>query len=74
MRPPVRLTVVPVSARPRSDTANTAAGTGGEVWAPLLSAGGTSAALSPGATLLRRSGNYDVCLVGAGTFEFSFTP
>jgi hypothetical protein len=30
--------------------------------------------LSPGATRLRRSGNYDVYQVGAGTFEFSFTP
>jgi len=50
------------------------AGTRGEVWVPLLSAGGTTAALSPGATLLRRSGNYDVYGVGAGTFEFSFAP
>ena len=50
------------------------AGTRGEVWVPLLSAGGTSAAPSSGATLLRGSGNYDVYQVGAGTFEFSFTP
>jgi hypothetical protein len=50
------------------------AGTSGEVWVPLLSVGGTSAALSPGATLLRRSGNYDVYRVGAGTFELSSTP
>jgi hypothetical protein len=50
------------------------AGTSGEVWVPLLSAGGRTAALSPGATLLRRSGNYDVYGVGTGTFEFSFTP
>jgi hypothetical protein len=50
------------------------AGTRGEVWVPLLSAGGTTQALLPGATLLRRSGNYDVYGVAAGTFEFSFTP
>jgi hypothetical protein len=50
------------------------AGTNGEVWVPLLSGGGTSAALSPGATLVRRSGNYDVYQVAAGTFELSSTP
>ncbi|HEX3478389.1 MAG TPA: alpha-L-rhamnosidase C-terminal domain-containing protein [Kofleriaceae bacterium] len=50
------------------------AGTSGEVWVPLLSVGGRTTALSPGATLLRRSGNYDVYGVGTGTFEFSFTP
>jgi hypothetical protein len=50
------------------------AGTSGEVWVPLLSAGGTSTSLLPGATRLRRSGNYDVYRVGAGTFEFGFTP
>ena len=50
------------------------AGTSGEVWVPLLSAGGTSTALAPGATLLRRSGNYDVYRVAAGTFEFSSAP
>lgn len=50
------------------------AGTGGEVWVPLLSSGGTSTALSPGATLLRRSGNYDIYRVGAGTFAFGSTP
>jgi alpha-L-rhamnosidase-like protein len=50
------------------------AGTSGEVWVPLLSAGGRTTALSSGATLLRRSGNYDVYGVGSGTFEFSFTP
>jgi hypothetical protein len=49
------------------------AGTGGEVWVPLLS-GGTSTALSPGATFLRRSGNYDIYRVGAGTFAFGSTP
>ncbi len=49
-------------------------GTSGEVWVPLLSGGGASTALSPGATLLRRSGNYDVYGVGPGTFEFSSTP
>jgi alpha-L-rhamnosidase len=47
-------------------------GTGGEVWVPLASAAkGVSSALTPGATLLRRSGNYDVYSVGVGTFEFS---
>ena len=50
------------------------AGTNGEVWVPLPSGGGTSAALSSGATRLRRSGSYDVYQVGAGTFEFSATP
>jgi len=50
------------------------AGTSGEIWVPLLSGGGTSTALSPGATRLRRSGNYDVYGVGAGTFELSSTP
>jgi hypothetical protein len=50
------------------------AGTSGEVWVPVLSVGGTTTALSPGATLRRRSGNYDVYGVGSGTFEFSFTP
>jgi hypothetical protein len=48
--------------------------TRGEIWVPLLSGGGTSTALSSGATLLRRSGNYDVYGVGAGTFDFSSTP
>ena len=51
-----------------------AAGTSGEVWVPRLSAGGTTTALSPGATRLRQSGNYDVYGAGAGTFEFSSTP
>ncbi|HMG21530.1 MAG TPA: alpha-L-rhamnosidase C-terminal domain-containing protein [Kofleriaceae bacterium] len=50
------------------------AGTSGEVWVPLPSASGKSTALSPGATLLRRSGNHDVYGVAAGTFEFSSTP
>jgi hypothetical protein len=50
------------------------AGTSGEVWVPLLSGGGTSTALSSGATLLRRSGAYDVYSVAAGTFEFSSAP
>lgn len=50
------------------------AGTSGEVWIPLLSPDGTSVAMSRGATLLRRSGNYDVYQVGAGTFDFSFEP
>ena len=47
------------------------AGTGGEVWVPLASATGTSAALTSGATFLRRAGTYDVYRIGAGTFEFS---
>jgi hypothetical protein len=47
------------------------AGTGGEVWVPLVSADATSASLAPGATFLRRDGTYDVYRVGAGTFEFS---
>jgi len=46
------------------------AGTGGEVWVPSA---GASSALTPGATFLRRTGNYDVYRVGAGTFEFSST-
>jgi hypothetical protein len=50
------------------------AGTSGEVWVPLPSGGGTSTALSSGATRLRRSGSYDVYQVGAGTFEFSAAP
>ncbi|HZM75831.1 MAG TPA: carbohydrate-binding protein [Candidatus Limnocylindrales bacterium] len=50
------------------------AGTGGEVWVPLASATSTSSALTAGATLLRRSGLYDVYSVGAGTFSFSSGP
>ncbi len=47
------------------------AGTGGEVWVPLGSAPeAASVALTPGATLLRRDGEYDVYSVGEGTFEF----
>jgi len=50
---------------------NAPAGTGGEIWVPLASAPETtSVALTPGATLLRREGSYDVYSVGAGTFEF----
>ena len=49
-------------------------GTSGEVWVPLATPTGTSTALTPGATLLRRSGNYDVYRVTAGTFEFGSTP
>jgi hypothetical protein len=46
-------------------------GTGGEVWVPVGSAPeAASVALTPGATLLRRDGEYDVYSVGAGTFEF----
>lgn len=48
-----------------------AAGTGGEVWVPVGSAPeAASVALTPGATLLRRDGEYDVYSVGEGTFEF----
>ena len=50
------------------------AGTGGEVWVPLVAGTGTSAALTTGTTFLRRSGAYDVYRVGAGTFEFSSAP
>ncbi len=50
------------------------AGTGGEVWVPLASPTSTSSPLTPGATFLRRTGNYDVYQVGAGTFEFSSAP
>jgi hypothetical protein len=50
-------------------------GTSGEVWVPLASATGSiSGALTSGATFLRRSGNYDVYSVGAGTFEFGSAP
>jgi hypothetical protein len=49
--------------------------TGGEVWVPLASASKSiSLPLTPGTTFVRRSGNYDVYKVGAGTFEFSSTP
>jgi hypothetical protein len=50
------------------------AATTGDVWVPLASTGGTTTALSPGATRIGRSGQYDVYRVGAGTFEFSATP
>ena len=50
-------------------------GTGGEVWVPLASAtSSVSLPLTNGATFVRRSGNYDVYRVGAGTFEFSSAP
>jgi alpha-L-rhamnosidase len=50
-------------------------GTSGQVWVPLASAtGSVSQPLTPGATFLRRSGNYDIYQVGSGTFEFSSTP
>lgn len=49
-------------------------GTGGEVWVPIATPTGTSTALTPGATLQRRSGLYDVYRVAAGTFEFTSTP
>jgi hypothetical protein len=49
-------------------------GTGGEVWVPLASPTGTSAALTSGATFVRRAGNYDIYRVGTGTFEFSSAP
>ncbi len=46
-------------------------GTGGEVWVPVGSASeAASVALTPGATLLRRDGEYDVYSIGEGTFEF----
>ncbi|SNT65472.1 alpha-L-rhamnosidase [Asanoa hainanensis] len=50
-------------------------GTAGEVWVPLASAtGSASAALTEGATFLRREGGYDVYRVGSGTFEFGSAP
>ena len=49
-------------------------GTSGEVWVPLASASSTSAALTAGATFVRRSGLYDIYAVGAGTFSFSSGP
>ena len=50
------------------------AGTSGQVWVPLASAASVSTALTPGATFLQRSGNYDVYQVGSGTFQFSSGP
>ncbi|HEU5469856.1 MAG TPA: alpha-L-rhamnosidase C-terminal domain-containing protein [Actinophytocola sp.] len=71
----------PLAVRWAQDTAGqfhlqvvSPAGTGGEVWVPLASTAGTSTALTAGATFLRRTGNYDVYRVGAGTFEFSSAP
>ncbi|GIH02279.1 hypothetical protein Rhe02_03460 [Rhizocola hellebori] len=50
-------------------------GTSGEVWVPLATADtSTSQVLAGSATLLRRSGNYDVYRVGEGRFEFSSAP
>ena len=49
--------------------------TSGEVWVPLATAKTTtSQVLAGSATLLRRSGNYDVYRVGEGRFEFSSSP
>jgi hypothetical protein len=51
------------------------ANTAGEVWVPLASATTSiSGPLTPGATFVRRAGNYDVYRVGAGTFEFASGP
>ncbi len=41
---------------------------------PLASAASVSTALTPGATFLQRSGNYDIYQVGSGTFQFSSGP
>jgi hypothetical protein len=50
-------------------------GNGGEVWVPLASATTSiSLPLSPGTAFVRRTGNYDVYRVGAGTFEFTSAP
>jgi hypothetical protein len=50
-------------------------GTTGEVWVPLAHAEtSTSQVLAGSATLLRRSGSYDVYSVGEGRFEFSASP
>jgi hypothetical protein len=49
-------------------------GTSGEVWVPLASANSASAALTAGATFVRRSGLYDIYTVGSGTFSFSSAP
>lgn len=49
-------------------------GSSGEVWVPLASAASASRALTPGATWLRRIGNYDVYRVQAGRAEFSSAP
>ena len=62
------------SAGQRQLQVTSPAGTSGEVWVPLASATSTSAALTAGATFVRRSGLYDVYSVGAGTFSFSSTP
>jgi hypothetical protein len=51
------------------------AGTTGEVWVPLASATGSiSWPLNPGATFLRRVGNYDVYRVSGATVEFGSAP
>ena len=51
------------------------AGTSGEVWVPLASpTTSTSLALTPGATLLRRSGQLRRLQGRRGTFEFSSAP
>jgi alpha-L-rhamnosidase len=50
------------------------AGTSGQVWVPLASSASVSTSVTPGATFLQRSGNYDVYQVGSGTFQFSSGP
>jgi hypothetical protein len=50
------------------------AGTGGQVWVPLASTSATSTPVTSGATLLQRSGLYDVYAVGAGVAEFTSAP
>lgn len=49
-------------------------GTSGQVWVPLASSSASTAVMSGSATLLQRSGLYDVYQVGAGTVEFSSVP
>ena len=50
-------------------------GTAGEVWVPLASATRSiSLPLTNGTTFVRRTGNYDVYKVGAGTFKFASGP
>ncbi len=49
-------------------------GTSGQVWVPIASSSATTAVLAGSATLLQRSGLYDVYQVGAGTVEFSSVP
>ena len=64
----------PRHRRPVPPAGHRTAGTSGQVWVPLSSPSATSTAMTSGATLVQRSGLYDVYSVGAGTFEFSSTP